>query len=142
MSKRLMFVFATLILVTGCLHAQSVGLRVNVPFEFVAGNTVLPPGTYTIKPIGVRADIVLLRSMDDPKNAVFIVPCAADRKEKEHDSELVFQVSGGRYSLWQIWTRDYDDGREFFVKPTETQEANVADSHVVVIKATAIAIQP
>ena len=141
MRKQLLCVLATLFFVAGGLHAQTATVTAYIPFDFVVENTVFPAGTYTIKPIGVGGNALLLRS-EDVKNAIFIRLHSYVVDRTEHDSELVFQVSGGRYSLWQIWTRDYDDGREFFVKPTETQEANVADSHVVVIKATAIAIQP
>jgi hypothetical protein len=136
-----MLVFATFLLVAGCLHAQSVSLRANIPFDFFVGDTMLPAGAYTIKPIGVRGDIVLLRNTTLEK-AIFIVSCASAMDLKEHDSELVFQISNGRHTLWQIWTHDYQDGRELSVRPDESQETCTAGSSAAVTKVTAISIQP
>ena len=141
MRQRLTVAFVTLLLAAGCLHAQSVSLKANVPFDFMVGDTMLPAGAYTIKPIGVRGDIVLLRNRK-LENAVYVVPCASAMDRKEHDSELVFQISSGKHTLWQIWTHDYQDGRELSVRPNENQEACAAGSSAAVTKVTAIAIQP
>jgi len=141
MRRHLIFAFVTLVLAAGCLHAQSVSLKANVPFDFIVGDTMLPAGTYTVKPIGVQRETVLLRS-DEVENAIFVVPCSSAVDRKDHDSELVFQVSRGRHSLWQIWTHNYEDGRQLSVRLNESPQEGAAGSDVTVTRVTAITIQP
>jgi len=138
MSKPLVLFFATFFLVSGSVHAQSASrLKANIPFDFYVGSTAFTAGTYTIKPVGVGGDAVVFRSTDSRE--AMIVPAwtyALDREE--HDSELVFQVSGDRYSLWQLYTEGYSEGLEFYIAYTPTQEASGAQPQLVVIKATLI----
>ena len=49
-------------------------VRVNVPFAFVVGNKVLPPGNYTIDPESspVSANEVLIQNVDHPRYAVLV----------------------------------------------------------------------
>lgn len=46
MKKHLLFVFASLFLMGGSVHAQSVTLRADIPFDFVVGNAIMRAGTY------------------------------------------------------------------------------------------------
>jgi len=64
MEKHLLFVFASLFLVAGSVHAQSVPLKADIPFDFVVGNTIMHAGTYTIQPLSTHGSVVLLRRLD------------------------------------------------------------------------------
>jgi hypothetical protein len=138
MNKKLVLLFAIFFLVSGSVHAQSASrLKANIPFDFVIGSTEFNAGTYTIKPMGVGGDAVLFGSADSKE--VTVVPAwtlAVDQAEA--DSELVFQVSGDQYSLWQIWTEGSSDVLEFYIAYTETEKLSVAQSSMVAIKATLI----
>jgi hypothetical protein len=133
MSKKLLLCLVTFFLVGG-LHAQSASLNVQIPFDFFVGNAVLPAGAYTLKPMG-WSGIVLLRSADS-KNVMFITRLTYALDTSEHGTKLIFQVSGGRYFLWQIWTQSYDEGRQLYIQPTEDQHVSVANT--VTIDATMI----
>jgi hypothetical protein len=135
MRKHLLFVFASLFLVAGSVRAQSVTLTANIPFDFVVGNTIMHAGTYTIRPVKTNESVVELRSLD-LKAGMLLAPCACASDPAQHENKLVFQVADGQYFLWQIWTRGYDEGRELSIKPPETQEANFAMPHAVVVAAT------
>jgi len=135
MKKHLLFVFASLLLAASTVHAQSVPLKADIPFDFVIGNTILHAGTYTIQPLNTDESVILLRSLDR-KDGMLIAPCASASDRTQHETKLVFQVADGKYFLWQIWTQGYDEGRELSVKPPETQEANFAPPHTVVVVAT------
>jgi hypothetical protein len=138
MSKQLMLFLAILFVVSGSLHAQSAStLKVDIPFDFVIGSIEFKAGTYTIKPMGVGGDAVLFGTTDSKE--VTVVPawtCAVDRAE--HDSELVFQVTGDRYALWQLWTEGSFESLEFYVRFNEAQDAGTAHSYLVAIKASLI----
>jgi hypothetical protein len=135
MKKLLLFVFASLFLVASSVHAQLVPLKADIPFDFVVGNTIMQAGTYTIQPLNTNGSVVLLRSLD-LKDGMLLAPSASASDRAQHKNKLVFQVADGQYFLWQIWTQGYDEGRELSIKPTETQEANFAPPHTVVVVAT------
>lgn len=137
MRKHLLFVFASLFLVAGSVHAQSVPLKADIPFDFVVGDTVMQAGTYTIQPLNTNESVVELRSLD-LKAGMFLAPCTCVSDRAQHETKLVFRVVDGQYFLWQIWTQGYNEGRELSIKPPETQEANFAPapSHTVVVVAT------
>ena len=134
MKKHLLFVFASLLLMAGSVHAQSVALRADIPFDFVVGDTVMHAGTYTIQPMHAGESPVQLQSLDG-KDSMWLAACTCASGQAQHESQLVFQVSDGQYFLWQIWTQGYDEGRELAIKHPETQEANLRPSHTVVILA-------
>jgi hypothetical protein len=135
MRKHLLFVFASLSLVAGGLHAQSVTLTANIPFDFVVGNTIMPAGTYTIQPLNTNESVVELRNLGG-KDGMLLAPCACASDRAQHETKLVFQVADGQHLLWQIWTQGYDEGRELFIKPPTIQEASLASPHTVVVAAT------
>ena len=139
MKKHLLFVFASLFLVAGSVHAQSVPLRADIPFEFVVGKTIMPAGAYTIQPTNAGGSIFELWN-PELKKGILLAPCtcASDRDPGQHESKLVFQVSDGQYFLWQIWTEGYDEGRELTIKHPRTQEAKLAPPRTVVVAAIAV----
>jgi hypothetical protein len=134
MRKHLPFVFASLFLVAGSLQAQTVTMRVDIPFDFVVGKAIMHAGTYTIKPMNTEKSVLELQSFDF-KNSVFLGPGILTSDRAPHENELVFQVSDGQYFLWQIWTQDSEEGRELSIKRPTTQEANAAPPHTVVVAA-------
>jgi hypothetical protein len=135
MRKHLLFVFASLFLVAGGVHAQSVALTANIPFDFVVGNTIMRAGTYTIRPVKTNESVVELRSLDS-KDGMLLAPCACASDRAQHETKLVFRVADRQYFLWQIWTQGYDEERELSVRPPKMQEANFAVPHAVEVAAT------
>ena len=136
MRKQLVLSVGFFLLVTASLHAQSANrLSVNIPFDFVVGSIEFKAGTYMIKPMGVGGDAVLIGSTDSREVRVVPVWTRA-LKRMDHDSELVFLVTGNRYALWQIWTENYSEGLEFYVFD-EAPDASTPSS-VVSIKAALI----
>lgn len=101
MRKHLLFILASLFLVVGCVHAQSVTLTANIPFDFVGGNTIMHAGTYTIRPMNTNESVAELRSLD-LKAGMLLAPCASASDRAQHETKLVFQVADGQYFLWQI----------------------------------------
>jgi hypothetical protein len=137
MKKHLLFVVASLFLVVGSLHAQSVSLKADIPFDFVASNTIMRAGTYAIRPLSTGGSAVELENSDG-KDSILLAPCDCASDRTEHESKLVFQVSDGQYFLWQIWTEGYDEGRELSIEHPRTEEANFTPSHTVLVAAIAV----
>jgi hypothetical protein len=76
-------------------------VRVNVPFEFVAGGTTLPAGTYSVGRLAVSAHSgIAIRGYD---NAVFVLPIVVDGTSAGQP-ELSFEHVGGKYFLSEVET--------------------------------------
>jgi hypothetical protein len=96
--------YLTAVLTMTCLlglgvsaHAQDTeGVRVKVPFEFVARGTTLPAGTYTVGRLSVDAYSGI--EISGRGNGAFVLPIAVDGTPAEQP-KLIFEQVGGKYFL-------------------------------------------
>lgn len=132
MKKYMLFALLTIFLAFGKAHAQSVGMTVEVPFDFVAGDVMLHAGKYTIQTVGVTGDSLLLRNVN-LKEAVLLSPTVLESGHRGHN-QLVFKVEGSHYYLWQISTTGDNLKRELPVKLREDKPiADTKGSTVVTV---------
>src|ERR1700690_629512 len=83
-------------------HAQdSRSITVNVPFEFIAGTTVLPAGTYSVERTSPDSDSALV--IHSYGNSVFLLPVAFDGITSGHVSAR-FEQMGNKHFLSKIET--------------------------------------
>ena len=92
----------------GPAQAQSIGLRVYVPFEFRVGETVLPPGTYEVWRSGTDAISVSDRT---GHSAFTLTNNSKNRSGNPEESQLVFNVYGDRYFLGEVRWSGYPTAR-------------------------------
>ena len=116
-----------LLLAVSAAHAQESGVKANIPFDFVAGNQVLPAGEYLVTPEGSSGQVVLIRSSDN-KAAKFASAFNCSSARPSDSTKLVFHTMGGRYYLYQIWRQGFDHGRELPKSKTELQLAKNGDT--------------
>jgi hypothetical protein len=77
------------------------GVRVNVPFEFVAGGATLPAGTYTIGRLSVDASSgIAIRGYG---NGALVLPIAVD-ETPSGQPKLSFEQIGGKHFLSEAET--------------------------------------
>jgi hypothetical protein len=77
------------------------GVRVNVPFEFVAGGTTLTAGTYTVGRLSADASSgIAIRGYG---NGALVLPMAVDGKPVE-EPKLSFEHVGDKYFLSEAET--------------------------------------
>jgi hypothetical protein len=82
--------------------------EVTVPFSFQAGTQTMPAGTYRID--RESGYLVLLRG---PKHATdFVMMHGASKSRAADHGSVVFDRSGDKYFLRQIWTAESTDGLE------------------------------
>lgn len=104
----------TVLLFAATANAQTAArfIQVDVPFEFQVGNTVLPPGDYTIA--RASSNILILRDSQE-RVVASMVTTQAQALSAPHAPKLVFYTDGGRNVLARIWTADSRYGYELSV---------------------------
>jgi hypothetical protein len=100
-------------------------LAVNIPFDFVAGNTQLPAGEYTVRDSAPTHAIILI-SRKDSATSAFLVTNAAVSAEPQSESKLVFNRYGERYFLSQVWTEGNSQGRQLLKSGREKEMSQIA----------------
>lgn len=128
-------VLSVLLLLTVSVQAQSQRGRINVPFSFIVGEKILPPGEYLIESkLQDSLSVWSLEAKNGKTRAVFnTIPVRADRTQEQ--TKLVFYKFEGLYFLSQVWTIGDDLGRELNFKPLRLEIAK-NDSRVEKIVVT------
>jgi len=103
-------------------HAQQPSLQAAIPFNFVAGNKVLPAGHYSLREWDTSSTVVALRDLDEPI-ASFSTTSPCSLNEPAKSSKLVFHRIGNEYFLYQIWVEGETTGRQFPMGKLEVQMA-------------------
>lgn len=108
-------IFATLssfaLLTAATALAQSTAvLRMDIPFEFRVGNTVLPAGHYQVLPQPLQNVLRITRL--DCKGGVMIQTHAVEATGIPQTPTMEFHRYGNTYFLSRVWTPGYSQGRE------------------------------
>ena len=83
--------------------------KADIPFDFQAGQLVMPAGTYEITK---AADHTLILRAIGQKASEFLMVYDTSRNRPPAQSSLVFDRHGDDYFLRQIWTAGRSDGLE------------------------------
>jgi hypothetical protein len=117
----------------GQAMAQDHAVQATIPFEFRAGNKVLPAGTYTIT-TGTD-NLIVITNHTQP--AVVTVALRDGRESRK--SELVFNQYGDRYFLSEILCQSAGINLELppskVEKATRQQQAFIQEASQVLIAA-------
>ena len=100
-------------------------MAVNIPFDFVAGNTQLPAGEYTVK-VSAHTHSLILVSRKDSTASAFINTNAAVSSMPQPESKLIFNRYGNRYFLSQVWSEGNSQGRQLLKSTREKEIALTA----------------
>jgi hypothetical protein len=112
-------------------------LRVKIPFAFVADNTTLPAGEYTVQPARDGSPALILQRIDGRGNdSVIVMTHPAEANSPKVQSSLVFHVYAEGYFLSQMWTVGNTSGRQLRTSRIEKQLAKNETSHEVVLVAS------
>jgi hypothetical protein len=105
--------------------AQTGRIEASIPFDFVAGETKLKAGDYTVKRIS--KDALLIRSTDNKQSAIVSASPSLHQTRSDAPERLSFKRYGDQYFLTQVWTNRTADGQELSPSKTEQRLAKQFD---------------
>jgi hypothetical protein len=130
------FLGVGLLLVASGAQAQETHVKANIPFDFVAGNQILPAGEYMVASEGPTNQAIVIRSVDR-KTAILSVTNSCSSSRPSDTSKLVFHRLAGRYFLSQVWVQGNTAGRQVPRSKAEIEMAkNNEKSEPFVLAAT------
>jgi hypothetical protein len=100
-------------------------MLVNIPFAFTAGNVTLPAGEYRVQKLDGSSAVVLI-SCADASASTMVLSNAAQAKDIQTQSKLVFKRYDNRYFLSQVWAAGSIRGRELLKSHAEKEIAQSA----------------
>lgn len=135
MKKQLSLLSLGLLLVTALAYAETVNMKVNIPFNFVVGGATLPGGEYRVEGLGGAGNAISIRKLDQTaKSLTQAVRCESSKTQEK--SKLVFHRYGDRYFLAQIWMAGDNSGHELPKSRRETEVAMDYPAQQVVLVAS------
>ena len=83
--------------------AQTAPALVNVPFQFIVGEVVLPAGSYRIASDSQASSVLLIASLKGRPIATFATTIRVDNQAPgDAQVHVAFKNIGGQYFLWQV----------------------------------------
>lgn len=112
MTKRILATLGTLTLITaaGALAQGGGVMKVDIPFDFHVGGTVLPAGRYDVHPQQMPG-VLFIRSVTG-KTGVMILTIAAESGKNRDSAGLAFNRYDNAYFLSRVWTSGSSVGGE------------------------------
>src|SRR5688572_3369378 len=109
--------------------AQSLALRIQVPFSFHVGTTELPAGNYLVQRLGDAIRV----SDEKGRVAAVISNATKNRSARGNEDQLVFTAYGSSYFLSEVRWREYPDARAVVKSKMETDIAKNFEAGRVVM---------
>jgi hypothetical protein len=104
------------------LYAQKVDMRATIPFDFHAGDRLMPAGEYVIHEQG---PCVTFNRADAAKAIITLITNSVSGADATRDARLVFNRYGREYFLTTIWNPFSDSGRQLVLTNREKELAKL-----------------
>jgi hypothetical protein len=122
-SKKLLIVALALpLLMTAAASAQSVHMKVTVPFNFIAVGMTLPAGEYDIQSTGAEDKVLVIRNRNSSQ-AVLLFSNSTQALNASSNTKVVFHRYGNRYFLSELWVEGDKLGHHVAPSSRETEVA-------------------
>lgn len=87
-------------------------VEARIPFEFVVGDQVMPPGNYLIQSTGMH-DTWQIKNVDDPSARTYVAVTDLEEKDVNADTRLIFRNVGEKRVLSEVWAKGTPHGHDF-----------------------------
>ena len=111
----ILLVSSSLVVLTGRARAfddTPFDFRVNIPFTFYAGNTMLPPGHYIIRQLGEADERVFELRGEDNKVSVLLEGRPVQAESLPDKTQILFKKYGDKEILYQFFASGQSLGFE------------------------------
>ena len=116
---------ALAIVLAAPVSAQTLSLRVSIPFDFVVGGNTLPAGDYLVSQVNAER-FLTVRNVSSDAMPTVITPSMPGHAAVPGEAALTFHRYGGDYFLAEIWDGYTGQGRSIWMSRTERETANRA----------------
>ena len=116
---------ALAIVLAAPVSAQTVTVRVSVPFDFLVGGRTMPAGDYIVATSG-NTGMVLVQNLTRGIVPVMAPSNATDGPRDTGKAFLAFRRYGSDYFLAKIWDGSADAGRSLPTSTIEREKAKTA----------------
>jgi hypothetical protein len=124
------------LLLSAAAQAQTTQLKVTVPFEFIAGDTVLPAGDYDVQSTGPWGGKALSIHNVTSNAGTFLLSNSCQLAKTSDSNKLVFYRYGQKYFLAEVWTVNTLIGRKMPLDQRQTELARNQQKSEVVLMAS------
>jgi hypothetical protein len=124
------------LLMSAAADAQTTQLNVTVPFEFIAGDTVLPAGDYDVHSTGLWGGKALSIQNVTSRAGTFLLSTWSQLAKTSDSNKLVFYRYGQKYFLAEVWTVSTNIGRKMPLDQRQTELARNQQKSEVVLTAS------
>lgn len=104
------------------LSAETTWMRAQVPFQFLAGDKLLPAGQYEVE-LNPTSNRMTIRPMDGGAGMFLSIGSTELTRTTADRGTLVFYKYGSRYVLRRVWNSGSVQGFEFPKSNTEREMA-------------------
>jgi hypothetical protein len=101
------------------LHAQTANMRATIPFDFYAGDRLLPAGEYIVHQQGPW---VSFRDAASGRPSSMLMTISTEGRGPSH-ARLEFNRYGSEYFLSEVWNAVTVDGRQLVQAPRQKELA-------------------
>ena len=124
------------LLLSAVVHAQTIQLKVTVPFDFIAGDSALPAGDYDVYSIGAWGGKALSIHSVTLKAGTLVLSNSSQSAKIFDRNTLVFYRYGQKYFLAEVWIANTNIGRQMLLNQRETELARNQQKSEVVLTAS------
>jgi hypothetical protein len=122
-SKKLLAIALALpLLITAAASAQTVHMRVSVPFNFIAVGATLPAGEYDIQSLGADEKMLVIRNLKSA-SGILVFSNSCESLNASSRTKLVFHRYGDRYFLSELWVEGQKSGHQVTPRERELEVA-------------------
>lgn len=125
-----------LLMGTVSANAQDANFKVNIPFDFVAGQKTMQRGEYEVRTVGSSNSGALSVRRADKTAEVMLMGHSCTAKQMPEQSKVVFHRYGDRYFLSQVWAGNDSNGRELAKSRRELEIARSETANSVSLVAS------
>src|SRR6478736_4771036 len=108
------------LLLSAAAHAQTTQLKVTVPFDFTAGDSVLPAGDYDVQSLGPWGGKALSIHSVNSNAGTLVLSNSRESAKTSDRARLVFYRYGDQYFLGEVWTVGTHIGRQLPLDQRQT----------------------